>query len=265
MLRADGKCYVIAEAGVNHLGSPTCAAMMIEAAKEADADAVKFQLFNAETCRIESQRALLRPLQFSLESHRELHYICRQLRIDYLASVFDCDMVDFAADLGCKVVKVGSGEITNLPMLAHIRDRGLFAIISTGMSTEDDIAHAYDEVDGKCALLHCTSNYPTMPEHCNLAAISTMLGWIGGPIVGFSDHTIGPDAAVMAIAMGAQIIEKHFMLEPGCPDESVSVTPEVLRGYIATIRRAELMMGSGEKVLQPGEEEMRKVARGRWS
>ncbi len=264
MLRADGKCYVIAEAGVNHGGDYINALEMVDIAYWAGADACKFQLFNAAACRSEDQREKLAKLELPEWAHYLLKKRCEFYgEFDYLASVFDCDMVDFAADLGCKVVKVGSGELTNLPMLNRIRERRLGVILSTGMSTTDEVAQAVASTD-HAALLHCTSNYPTMPEHCNLRAMKTMRSRFGLPI-GFSDHTIGPDAAVMAIAMGAQIIEKHFMLEPGCPDEAVSVTPEVLRGYIATIRRAELMMGSGEKVLQTGEEEMRKVARGRWS
>lgn len=263
MMRADGKCYVIAEAGVAHGGDMATAIAMVRAAKTASADACKFQLFNAEMCKDELQRELLRPLQLTNRHHERLYDQCAALGIDYLASVFDCDMVDFAADLGCKVVKVGSGEITNLPMLTRIRERNLGAILSTGMSDVSDVMNAVLQTSRYAALLHCTSNYPTEPAHCNMLAMQSLRRDFNLP-VGFSDHTIGPDAAVMAIAMGATIIEKHFMLEPGCPDEAVSITPDALRGYVATIRRAELMMGTGEKVLQPGEEEMRKVARGRW-
>ncbi len=259
---------IIAEAGVNHDGKWERALDLVDIAKEAKADFVKFQIFNAETCK-GPYREILKPLQLSYAHFTAIKAHCDEVGIKFMASCFDCAAVDFVDSIGCDVVKVGSGEITNYRLIERVANSGMELILSTGMSTLEDVQTAVGGFlinDGNdITLLHCVSNYPTAAEHCNLRAINTLRD-IFQTRVGFSDHTLGFDAMVAAVAMGAEVIEKHFTYHnPGAgPDHHMSLSPENLRGYVATIRRTEMMLGTGVKILQPGETEMQKIARGRW-
>lgn len=261
---------IVAEAGVNHDGSWEKALDLVDIAKYAGADAVKFQIFNAETCQ-GKYRDILKPLQLSNEAHKAVKAHCDEVGIRYMASCFDCPAVDFAIDLGCDVIKVGSGELTNHKLISYIARRGLPMILSTGMATLAEVDAAvmvYGNNDGPdFMLLHCVSNYPTAVEHCNMLAIRT-LQWEFDCEVGFSDHTVcWMQPTVAALALGAVMLEKHFTYDHRAegPDHHMSLQPAELKEYVYQVRRMEQMLGDGKKVLQPGEAEMQKVARGRWS
>lgn len=265
--------YVVAEAGINHCGKWDAALDLIDTAKEAGADCVKFQCYHAEDMVRDEMRDFLKSCQLPDKAYPALRAHCKEVGIDYLTSVFDRRAVDIAVDSGCDVVKVGSGEITNYGLLRYIGSGNLDLILSTGMATMPEVtdavitwrqAGAWHPHRQPRSILHCVSNYPTQYQHCNLNAIKTLQSKFSGSSIGFSDHSIGFDAVVAAVAMGAKVIEKHFKIVPDCPDSAVSLTPEMLKGYIATIRRTEAMMGNGVKCPQPGEDEMARKARGRW-
>ena len=259
---------VIAEAGVNHDGKLSKALELVDIAKDSGSDYVKFQIFNAETCK-GPYREILKPLQLTYDDFRKIKAHCDLKEIKFMASVFDEDAVYFVESLGCEVVKIGSGEITNLKLIKRVACTDMELILSTGMSTLKEVQDAVNMFlinDGAdITLLHCVSNYPTLPEHCNLRAIETLRETFQTPM-GFSDHTLGSDAMVASVAMGAEVIEKHFtydILAVG-PDHHMSLSPVKFREYVARVRITESMLGTGEKILQPGEEEMKKIARGRW-
>lgn len=263
------RVFIIAEAGINHCGDWLRALDLVDAAHAAGADAVKFQIYHADTM-LHGDRKTLKACELSDAAHRAVKAHCDEIGIQWMASCFDEAAVDLCVELGASIIKVGSGEITNLPLMAHIGRTGRRLILSTGMSELDDIFQAVAAfkaaggVKDDLALLHCVSNYPTSPQHCNLKAMFTLRRNFTCP-VGFSDHTAGLGAAaVAAVAMGASIIEKHFTVRPDCPDAAVSLSAEELRVYVAAIRNAESMLGTGEKVLQPGELQMLRKARGRW-
>lgn len=257
------RVYMIAEAGVNHDGRLDRALDLIDIAKAAGADAVKFQLFNAATCK-GPMRSVLAPLELSKDAHRTLYVNCQALGIDYMASCFDPEQVDFVKELGCQTLKIGSGELTNKALLQKADASGLAVILSTGMSERADIADALEIVFDP-VLLHCVSAYPVPLEHANLRAIQRMRKAF--PVkVGFSDHTIGTQAMIAAVALGACVMEKHFTYDKRAsgPDHHMSAAPAELKDYVYTLRLTEAMLGDGEKRVMPCEERVLKVARGRW-
>ena len=277
---------VIAEVGINHCGRIADALRLVDVAVEAGADVVKFQIYHTDRLLREvPDRELLRSCELTIDEHARIKLHCDALGIEWLVSCFDREAVELALELGVTEIKVGSGELVNHGLITHIAARGAKLLLSTGMATLDEVFRAVGAFKtarnpGKMgivfdhhgpvrvpyqnvSLLHCVSNYPTAFEHCNLQAIQTLKRNFFCP-VGFSDHTIGFDAAVAAVATGAEIIERHIMLAPGCPDDAVSFSPENFRGYVATIRRAERMMGDGEKRPMPGELEMAQRVRFRW-
>lgn len=260
---------IIAEAGINHCGRVEDALLLVDAAHAAGADAIKFQLYHTDRLvRDVPNRDLLKSCELTLYEHTRITHHCDSLGIDWMVSCFDEEAVDMAIALGANHVKVGSGELVNHGLLAYIGSKRLGLILSTGMATIDEIraaVMAYDNGSPDYAdlwLMHCVSGYPTPTEQANLKAIKTLKAFCCP--VGFSDHTIGFDAAVAATTLGADFIERHIMLAPGCPDEAVSLTPENFRGYVATIRRTEKMLGDGIKRCMPCEEEMKRNARYRW-
>jgi len=286
----DVACLVIAEAGVNHNGSEELALKLVVAAARAGADAVKFQTFRPETLvrpgaeKAAYQRArtgtgdqfsMLEALTLSESSHRRLFERCRELGIEFLSTPFDEAAADFLVGLGVRRVKVASGDLTNVPLLAHLAASGLPLIVSTGMATLEEVAEAVEVVSSARAergfaaplaqgltLLHCTSNYPTALEDVNLRAMLTLRERFGLPC-GYSDHTPGTLIAPVAAALGAVIIEKHFTLDrslPG-PDHQASLEPGELAQMIADIRAVERSLGSGEKVPRPCELTVRDLVR----
>ncbi|MQF67082.1 N-acetylneuraminate synthase [SAR202 cluster bacterium AD-802-F09_MRT_200m] len=278
----DSPCFIIAEAGVNHNGSLEMGFELIDAAAEAGADAVKFQTFKAEnlvtslapkaeyqlrtTDAAESQYEMIRRLELSPEMHRALIDHCNQRNILFLSSFFDEESADLLQDLGVPAFKMPSGEITNLPLLAHVARKGKPMIVSTGMADMDEVAAAVhalrEEGNREIILLQCVSNYPADPADVNLRAMNTMAAAFGLP-VGYSDHTNGIEVAVAAVALGACVIEKHFTLDrnlPG-PDHTASLEPDGLAALVRGIRTVESALGHGRKEPALSEANTAEVAR----
>lgn len=274
-------CFIIAEAGVNHNGNPQMARRLIDAAADAGADAVKFQLYDAreqvssaattagyqqERTGAADQLTMAASYELPWDAHRELVEHARAAGIRYMSSVFDRRAADFLRTIGGDCFKVGSGELTNYPLLRHLAGAGLPVILSTGMSTLADVAGAVDEVrahgDPPLVLLQCISAYPTPPEAANLRVMQTFRAAFAVP-VGFSDHTPGTHAAVAAVALGASVLEKHFTLDRGLPgpDHAMSLEPGELREYVRAIRATEAALGNGVKQPHPLELDVRRAAR----
>lgn len=268
--------YVIAEAGVNHNGDLAMARQLIDVAAEAGADAVKFQAFHPElvvagsgakaeyqkltTGAGQSQLDMLRGLALDGAMHQELAGYCRTRGIIFLSSPFDIPSVDMLVALGLPLLKIPSGEITNLPLLRRIASSGLPVILSTGMSEMPEIAAALEALeqagtppDG-ITLLHCNTEYPTPFEDVNLRAMTTLRESFRVP-VGYSDHTPGIEIALAAVALGATVIEKHFTLDRTLrgPDHKASLEPAELRALVSGIRHIEVALGSGDKRPSPSE------------
>lgn len=278
------RTLIIAEAGVNHNGDITLAKRLIEAAAEAGADLVKFQTFSADrlvtrtaakadyqtdtTNGVETQHAMLRPLELSPGMHDELIAHCAARRIGFLSTGFDIESVNLLVGLGQDLFKIPSGEITNLPYVRHIGQLGKEVILSTGMANLGDVEAALDALEaagtprGQIAVLHCTTEYPTPMNEVNLRAMQT-LQTAFGVRVGYSDHTPGIEVAIAAVAMGASVIEKHFTVDrslPG-PDHRASLEPQELMAMVAAIRNIEQALGDGVKRPTPSEARNRLAAR----
>jgi N-acetylneuraminate synthase/N,N'-diacetyllegionaminate synthase len=275
-------CFVIAEAGVNHDGDRAVAERLVDAAAQAGADAVKFQTFAAERLVTvdapkaeyqkagagagESQYEMLRRLELSAEAHRGLLARAAERRILFLSTPFDEESADFLADLGVAAFKLPSGEVTNLPFLAHVARKGRPIILSTGMSTLEEVAAAVDAIkasgDPPLALLHCVSNYPADPAEANLRAMASLAERFRVP-VGFSDHTLGIEVSLGAAALGASILEKHLTLDRtrSGPDHRASLEPAELSALVEGVRKIERALGDGRKRPMPSEAAIAAVAR----
>lgn len=275
-------CFVIAEAGVNHNGSEALALDLIDAAAQAGADAVKFQTFRAEklvspgTETAVYQRAhtgqsdqfsMLRALELPPEAYARLRDRCNARRIAFMSTPFDPESVDMLVALGMERIKVPSGEITNIPFLEYIAAKGLPIVLSTGMATLAEVARAVSAIrnvrkkkefaaslEQTLTLLHCTSSYPAAVEDLNLRAMLTLKAEFGLP-VGYSDHTLSPQATLSAVALGASVVEKHITLDRGLPgpDHQASMASEDFRRMVADIRAVESSLGTGEKAPRPSE------------
>jgi len=275
-------CFIIAEAGVNHNGDVNLAKRLIDAAREAEADAVKFQSFKAgevvskcaEKARYqqettgdgESQLEMIRKFELTERDFGDLSTYARKKGIIFLSSPFDKRSVDLLDELGVPAFKIPSGEITNFPLLKHIARKGKPIILSTGMSTLGEIEEALEAIrEGgteEIILLHCVSSYPAKVEDMNLKAIETLGKGFNLP-VGLSDHTLGITIAIAAVALGAAALEKHFTLDknlPG-PDHKASLTPEELNQMIMVVRQVEKAMGDGIKSPTEEEEKIKRVVR----
>jgi N-acetylneuraminate synthase/N,N'-diacetyllegionaminate synthase len=274
--------FIIAEAGVNHNGSLEMAKQLVDAARKVGADAVKFQTFKAEkvvsshapkaayqkstTDPAESQLEMVRRLELSYEAFRELKAYCDQRSIIFMSTPFDEDSVDFLESLDVPVFKVPSGEVINHPFLKYIAQKGKPLIMSTGMSYLSEVDEAvravWDTGNELLVLLHCVSNYPADPTDANLRAMQTMATAFQVP-VGYSDHTLGIEIPLAAVALGACAIEKHFTLDrdlPG-PDHRASLEPAELKAMVDGIRKVEQALGIGHKMPASSEEDTRCVAR----
>lgn len=265
-----GKVFIIAEAGVNHNGRMDLAYKLVDSAKEAGADAVKFQAFKAEklvsmeaqkadyqkdtTDPKESQLEMLRRLQLDEEEQEGIKNYCEKRAIIFLASPFDMESVNFLDGLGLKIFKIPSGEITNLPYLRKIGSLNKEIIMSTGMANMDEVSESLNIlIDSgtekrKITLLHCNTEYPTPYGDVNLLVMRTIKDRLGVN-VGYSDHTTGIEVAIGAVALGASVIEKHFTLskELEGPDHRASLEPGELKEMVIAIRNMELAIGHGEK------------------
>lgn len=273
--------YVIAEAGVNHDGSLEQAFRLVEQAVTCGADAIKFQTFSADrlvtraaatanyqrrTAAVASQYELLKKLELGAEAFQLLHDHCRGVGIEFLASPFDEESVDFLAELGVRLFKVPSGEITNTPLLERIAGHGKPVILSTGMCWLAEVDTAIRTLDdagaGDITLLHCVTEYPAPFDQINLSAMHTLASAFGRT-VGYSDHTSGIEMSIAAVAMGARVIEKHFTLDttlPG-PDHAASLAPGDFRAMVEAIRHVELARGDGIKRPAPCELDNMQVVR----
>jgi N,N'-diacetyllegionaminate synthase len=277
----DGQpVFIIAEAGVNHCGQIEIAKKMVDAAKDSCADAIKFQTFITEdhisryaplaeyqkSTGVKSQVELVKKLELSWDEFRELSDYAHEKRIIFLSTPFENKSVDFLESLDILAYKIGSGDITNLPLLNYVSKKDKPMIISTGMSTLSDIRNAIKVIkkqgNNKIALTHCTSNYPTAIKNCNLNAIDTLKTKFKVP-VGYSDHTKGILVPALAVARGACIIEKHFTLEKNMqgPDHQMSLNPIELKKMVKLVRFTEKALGSSEKKPSDAEFEVMAVAR----
>ena len=280
----SNKTLIIAEAGVNHNGDLQIAKQLIDVAADAGADLVKFQTFSADrlvtayakkadyqkhtTNATESQYQMLRRLELDSDMHYMLMEYCGRRGIGFFSSGFDIQSIDLLVSLGQKYFKIPSGEITNLPYLRHIGALDRHVLLSTGMATlgEVEAAIAALEMAGTArqnmVVLHCTTEYPAPMSEVNLRAMQSM-GNALGVAVGYSDHTVGIEVSVAAVALGAQVIEKHFTLDrslPG-PDHKASLEPTELDALVKAIRNVETALGNGVKCPTPSELKNRPIAR----
>jgi N-acetylneuraminate synthase len=266
------RVFVIAEAGVNHNGNEPLAMKMVEVASRAGADAVKFQTFRsdrlvspvAETAGYQlaatgkaTQHEMLKTLELSEQVHRRLAALCGSLGIEFMSTPFDEQSADFLINVGIRRLKVASGELNNLPFLEYLARKRIPMILSTGMSYLAEVEEAvhciraaWGESFGPAdlTLLHCTSAYPTSPADVNLQALCTLRDRCGLP-VGYSDHTLGVHVSIAAVALGAQVIEKHFTLDRAFegPDHAASLLPAELTELVQQIRQTEAALGDGSK------------------
>ncbi|MHC1682468.1 MAG: N-acetylneuraminate synthase [Clostridiaceae bacterium] len=260
--------FIIAEAGVNHNGDINLAKKLIDAAKEANVDAIKFQTFKTEKIvgkfadmaeyqkenleTGESQYEMIKRLELSYESFKELKQYCDEKNILFLSTPDDEESLDFLVNLKVPIIKIGSTEVTNLSYLRKIARKKLPIILSTGMSYLGEVEMAlktiYDEGLKDVTLLHATTDYPTQYTDVNLRAILTLKNAFNVK-VGYSDHTLGFEAAISAVAMGAEIIEKHFTLNKNMegPDHKASLEPQELKEFVTKIRNTEMLLGDGIK------------------
>lgn len=278
------RTLLIAEAGVNHNGDLHLAKQLVDVAANAGADLVKFQTFKADrlatrsankadyqiqaTESDESQHEMLQRLELSAEMHAELIKYCSARNIGFFSTGFDIESIDLLASLGQTRFKVPSGEITNLSYLRHIGRFGKQVILSTGMAEMDEIEAALDVLiqagtaRRDITVLHCTTEYPAPMDEVNLRAMTSIHSAFDVD-VGYSDHTIGIEVAIAAVAMGATVIEKHFTLNrnlPG-PDHKTSLEPSELKNMIAAIRNVEVALGDGIKKPTPSEIKNRLLVR----
>lgn len=273
--------FIIAEAGVNHDGNLKRALKMVDEAALTGADAVKFQAFVTESLvsgrapkadyqkkrgKGKNQREMLKPLELSSQDFAAIAERARRRGILFLSSAFDEESADLLEDLGVPAYKMGSGELTNIPLLEHVAKKGKPVLLSTGMGTLDEIQEAVTAIrtqgNHQIVLLHCVSSYPSRPRDSNLRAMKVLRERFGLP-VGFSDHTEGLEVALAAAALGATIIEKHFTLSrklPG-PDQKASLEPTEFRAMVQGMRVVEQALGKPVKEPTPEELKMRLIAR----
>lgn len=276
------KVIIIAEAGVNHNGDIEMAKRLIDAAVSAGVDYVKFQTFkadklvsavakkaeyqilNGKDASSDSQFEMLKKLELSAEQHHELIEYCNKKNIRFLSTAFDLESIDLLDSLGIDLFKIPSGEITNLPYLKKIGALNKQVIVSTGMCVMSEISDAINELikagtsKEKISVLHCTTDYPTAMLDVNLNAMLSIKHHLHVP-VGYSDHTLGIEVPIAAVALGAIIIEKHFTLDktlPG-PDHKASLEPNELKAMVTAIRNIENALGNPEK--QPSETEKKNM------
>jgi len=276
------KVIIIAEAGVNHNGDMRAAKKLIDVAVEAGVDYVKFQTFKADKLVSksakkanyqnvnindgdDSQYSMLKKLELSHENHLELMAYCIQKNIKFFSTAFDVDGVAYLNNLGLELFKIPSGEITNYPYLKAIALCGKPVIVSTGMCTENEIKQAVDVLiqfgvsKSTISILHCNTEYPTPMKDVNLKAMLSIKDNFGVE-VGYSDHTLGIEVPIAAVALGAKIIEKHFTLDRTLlgPDHAASLEPNELIAMVKAIRNIELAM-SGDGVKMPSQSEIKNI------
>ena len=279
------RCFIIAEAGVNHNGDIGLAYKLIDAAKEAGVDCIKFQTFKTEKViskntemasyqkenlqNKDTQYEMVKKLELSYENFKDLKNYCQKVGIQFLSTPDEEESLDFLVDkLNMEIIKVGSGELTNYPYLKKIALKNKEIIISTGMSNLSEIERALECIrkynNKEIIALHCTTNYPCPMEEVNLLAMNTIKEAFKIK-VGYSDHTLGIEVPIAAVALGAEVIEKHFTLDKNMegPDHKASLNPEELKLMVKSIRNIEKALGDGIKKPNKSEELIKKVVRRR--
>jgi len=268
---SHNKTFIIAEAGVNHNGSLEMALQMVDTAVAAGADAVKFQTFKAEKIITdnapkaryqeetmgadESQLEMVSKLELNEVAHVRLYEHCQEKGVQFLSSPFDLESIDLLYNLGLEILKIPSGDLTNLPYLRKIGQLQKQIVLSTGMANLGEIEDALEILEragtprDKITVMHCNTEYPTPMSDVNLRAMQTIKAAFPGVRVGYSDHTLGIEVPIAAVAMGARLIEKHFTLDRNMegPDHKASVTSEELKSMVTAIRNIEKAMGSSIK------------------
>jgi N,N'-diacetyllegionaminate synthase len=277
---------IIAEAGVNHNGDIHKALALVDAAAEAGADYVKFQTFNAEKLvnpyapkaeyqknnmqgEEDTQFGMLKKLEMGYDWYPVLMQRCNERGVHFLSTGFDIDSIDFLNSLNIPFFKIPSGEITNKPYLQHVAQKGKDLILSTGMANLQEIKEALEVIEAegilrdRVTILHCNTEYPTPMRDVNLVAMNHIANELGVKI-GYSDHTLGIEVPIAAVALGAVVIEKHFTLDrtlPG-PDHAASLEPLELKAMVSAIRNIELAIsGSGIKEPSFSEQKNMQIAR----
>lgn len=273
--------YIIAEIGVNHNGSVSIAKKLIDVAVDAKACAVKFQTFKSDQLAssvaskaqyqktfdedTQNQLTMLKKLELSYDEFKELFEYCKEKDIDFISTPFDLDSVDFLDSLGVNIFKIGSGDLTNYLLLKKVALKNKRIILSTGMATMEEVENAVKFIrkyNNDIVLLYCVSSYPTQIDQLNLKCIDTLRKRLNID-VGFSDHSLGYEGAIIAKTLGANIFEKHFTLDKDSegPDHKASLDPEELKEYIKKINLVDIILGDGEKKCQECEKENRYIAR----
>lgn len=267
LIGENGPVFMIAEAGVNHNGDVTLAHKLIDAAAEAGADAVKFQTFIAEELVSPdapsashhlanvneelSHYALIKKLELPFDAFRELKFHSEEKGMVFISTPYDIRSADFLVDLGVDIIKVASSELVNYPLLDVIRRSGIPVILSTGMSRWGEIVESVNFVKehaDKICILKCTSNYPASSESINLRGISKLKETFPDCIIGFSDHSEGPEISLAALGFGASVLERHFTIDKRSwgPDHKASMTPPEFKTLVLAVRKAEKAFGSRE-------------------
>jgi len=261
---------IIADIGANHMGDMAVAEALVRAAAEAGVDTVKFQSWRADRLRpdfpdYEAAYRRHRRTELSDEDHRRLIGLCRDCGVEFLTTCFDLGRVDFLAGLGLRSIKVASPDSTSFRLLDRLLERFEHVIISTGMTPDEELDRLLDHVRGRnVTILHCVSLYPTPPERVNLERMLRIREQ--GFRAGFSDHSLGTEAGRLAIALGAEILEKHITLSRRLPgkDQAISTTPEEFRELADWARTVERLRGTAQPGLSPAEEELRRIYVGKW-
>lgn len=265
------RCYVIAEIGNNHEGNFDTARRLVDAAAGTGVDAVKFQTYRTElfiSPRYPERFARLKGFELSYEQFRMLSEQAHALGLDFISTPLDMESAAFLTGI-CDAIKIASGDITFMPLIERAAESGLPVILSTGASLPVEIDRAVAtvkarwlaaEMDPGLAVLHCVSAYPVPASEANIAAVATLAARYPECTVGYSDHVMGIDAPVLALAAGARVIEKHFTLANDFSDfrdHQLSAEPEAMRQMVDRLRAAEAMLGTGDKTVQAAESALR--------
>jgi len=277
-LTNNSPSYIIAEIGINHNGDINIAKELIKVAKEAGCDAVKFQKRNPDVCVPEKQKNVMREtpwgyityldykykVEFEKEEYDTINDYCKSLNIHWFASPWDVDSVQFLSQYDIPALKVPSASLNDIELLKSMKETNIPIILSTGMSTQEEVDAAIDLLDGnEIAVLHCVSTYPTPPEELNLNVIKTFQNKYPNMIIGYSGHETGLSTTYAAVALGAKIIERHITLDRSMwgTDHSASVEPQGLKSLVGNIRDIESSMGNGIKEVTKGEIPIREKLR----
>jgi len=277
-LTNDGPSYIIAEIGINHNGDINIAKKLIDVAKKAGCDAVKFQKRNPEVCVPEKQKKIMREtpwgyityldykykVEFEQEEYDIINEYCKKVGIHWFASPWDVDSVKFLSQYDIPALKVPSASLNDRELLTAMKETEIPIILSTGMSTQDEVDAAINLLEGaNLGVLHCVSTYPTPTSELNLNVLKTYQSQYPNLIIGYSGHETGLSTTYAAVALGAKIVERHITLDRSMwgTDHSASIEPHGLKTLVSNIRDIESAMGDGIKIVTPGEIPIREKLR----